>query len=62
MNRTSSLPYTEAERDRDDKIRAEALKRMWVRRKAAPNGDYNQPGTPESRQKWRRILGENDED
>ena len=61
MNRTSSLPYTEAERELDEKIRAEALKRMWTRRKAAPNGDYNQPGTPEQRRLWQRIVGERED-
>ena len=61
MNRTSSLPYTEAERERDAQERAEFVRRGVIRRKAAPHGDYNQPGTPESRQRWQRILGENDE-
>lgn len=61
MNRTSAMPYTEAERERDAQDRADIVRRGVVRRKAAPNGHYNQQGTPELRQLWQRIQGESDE-
>ena len=61
MNRTSSLPYTEAERERDAQDRAEFVRRGVIRRKAAPNGDYTQPGTPEQRRLWQRIVGEQED-
>lgn len=61
MNRTSAMPYTEAEREEDAQARADLLRRGLIRRKAAPHGNYNQQGTPELKRLSQRIIGENED-
>ena len=55
----SALPYTDAERDRDDALRHKAQEIVHKRRKAIKSGqNYNVPGDKASKDKDARILGE----
>jgi len=56
------IPYTDAERERDEEVRRKARNIGVVRRKATPSGQrYDQPGSALSKRLWARIVGENDE-
>jgi hypothetical protein len=59
MKYASALPYTDAERDRDEAARHKAQDIIHNRRKATPSGqNYNVPGDKASKDKALRILGE----
>jgi hypothetical protein len=59
MKYASAQPYTDAERERDDKIRQRVQKTIHNRRKATPSGqNYNIPGDKASKAKAERIMGE----
>jgi hypothetical protein len=59
MKYASATPYTEAERDADCRVRADALRTIHNRRKATPSGqNYNIPGNKASKAKDEAILGE----
>jgi hypothetical protein len=59
MKYASALPYTDAERDRDERARHRTQKAIHNRRKATPSGqNYNIPGDKASKDKADRILGE----
>jgi hypothetical protein len=59
MKYASALPYTDAERDRDEAARHHAQRTIHNRRKATPSGqNYNIPGDKASKAKSQRILGE----
>ena len=59
MKYASAQPYSDAERKRDDELRALGLKTIHNRRKATPSGqNYNIPGNKASKAKDEAILGE----
>jgi hypothetical protein len=55
----SALPYTDAERDRDDALRHKAHEIVHNRRKVLKSGqNYNVPGDKASKERDLRIVGE----
>lgn len=59
MKYASAQPYTDAERDRDERARHRDLQTIHNRRKATPSGqNYNIPGNKASKDRDRRITGE----
>jgi hypothetical protein len=55
----SALPYTDAERDRDEALRHKAQETIHTRRKVLKSGQkYNVPGDKASRARDLRLLGE----
>ncbi len=59
MKYASAQPYTDAERDRDERARHRDLQTIHTRRKATPSGqNYNVPGNKASKAKDDAILGE----
>lgn len=58
MKYASALPFTEAERQRFETVRAKVTHKGVTRKQAAPLGDYSRKATPESRALDQRILGE----
>jgi len=55
-------PYSQAERDRDQRASASGQRKAFVRRRSLQSGQrYDQQGTSQSRAKDLRILGEKPE-
>jgi hypothetical protein len=55
----SALPYTDAERDRDEALRHKAQEIVHKRRKAIKSGqNYNVPGDKASKARDLRTVGE----
>jgi hypothetical protein len=53
------IPYSEAERERDREGERRELRIVGTRRRALISGrHYDQPGTPESRARDLRVIGE----
>jgi hypothetical protein len=52
------LPYTAAERERDDEARLRRQSVQLARRRAAPHGRYDRAPSPQTRERDLRILGE----
>ena len=59
MKYASAQPYTDAERNRDERARQLVLQTIHNRRKATPSGqNYNIPGDKASKDRDQRITGE----
>jgi hypothetical protein len=56
------IAYTEAERQADAVAKHNRVKTAINRRNAAPKGNYSRQGSPETRARDLRILGEQDLD